>query len=262
MEGAIGGNLDPGRNSASQTSMSCAPDKRSTVLKLVPEFSGDGDVSEWLEKVHTICYLNDVREGDDLVYIITLRLTGEAYRVVQQMDMAARCSINSVQDALLTAYEPNVYDAYNMFRARQWKEGECVDGYLSAMKKLARLGGGAEEKMVMAAFVAGLPTDVQSVIRSGMGANQLRLKDVVDQARQIVNKRGLENAAKCMAVTEGGQRRMDRDRLRAPPTCFRCRKTGHYSRNCPTLTCYKCEKQGHLASVCPQNDGQGNEASE
>ena len=240
-------------------------DKRPTVLKLVPEFSGEGDVSEWLEKVHTICFLNDIRADDDVVYVITLRLKGEAYRVVQQMDLASRCSRERVQAALLTAYEPNLYDAYNMFRARQWKEGECVDGYLSALKKLAELAGGAEERMVMAAFVGGLPTDVQAVIRSGMGANHLRLKDVVDQARQIVNKRGLENAAKCLAVMDG-QKFMDRDRPRTPPTCFRCKKTGHFSRNCPTVTCYKCEKSGHVSRNCPKNyeqrGGQGNDVSE
>ena len=244
---------------------SAMKDKRPTVLKLVPEFSGHGDVSEWLEKVHTICYLNDIRADNDIVYIITLRLKGEAYRVVQQMDVASRCSSRRVQNALLTAYEPNVYDAYNMFRARYWKEDECVDGYLSALKKLAKLGGGAEERMLMAAFVGGLPSDVQTTIRSGMGANQLKLTDVVEQARQIVNKRGLENA-KCLAVTDG-QRRTDQPRTM---TCFRCKKTGHFSRNCPTVTCYKCEKQGHVSRACPKNveqrgeqrGEQGNDVSE
>ena len=233
-------------------------DRRPTVLKLVPEFSGEGDVSEWLEKVHTICYINGLRTDEDVVYIITLRIKGEAYRVVQQLEMSARCSVRGVEDALLKAYEPNLYDAYNMFRAREWKEGECVDGYLSALKKLAKLAGGTNERMITAAFVAGLPKDVQCVIRSGMGATEMQLKDVVDQARQIVNKRGLENAERCLAVAE--------ERRRAPPTCFRCKKTGHFNRNCPTITCFRCDKHGHMARACPtiseQRGRQGNGNSE
>ena len=32
-------------------SRDCGPDRKATVLKLVDNFTGQGDVSEWLEKV-------------------------------------------------------------------------------------------------------------------------------------------------------------------------------------------------------------------
>ena len=226
-------------------------DKRPTVLKLVPEFSGEGDVSEWLEKVHTVCFLNDVVDDRDVLYVITLRLTGEAYRLVQQLDSTSRCSRRRVTDALLTAYEANLYDAYNMFRARRWKEGESVDGYLSALRKLAKLCGGAGERMVMAAFVSGLPADVQDVIRSGVGANVLQLEDALNQARQIINKRGRANA-KCLASMDG-RRKGDHERPRPPVTCYTCGKQGHWARECPHVVCFKCQKQGHISRNCSGN---------
>ena len=100
-------------------------DKKTTVLKLVPTFSGEGDVSEWLEKVEMVCRLNDVTADQDVLYVITLRLTGEAYRVVQQMEPGLRMQKGRVIAALVEAYEVGVHDAYDMFRARRWKEGEC-----------------------------------------------------------------------------------------------------------------------------------------
>ena len=63
--------------------------RMSTVLHLVPKLAGDGDVSEWLDKLETTCILNDVTSEQDILYVITLRLTGEAYRVIQQLDTIA-----------------------------------------------------------------------------------------------------------------------------------------------------------------------------
>ena len=31
---------------------------------------------------------------------------------------------------------------------------------------------------------------------------------------------------------------------------YTCKKTGHFSRNCPDMKCYNCEKTGHLSYDC------------
>ena len=241
-------------------------DKKPTVLKLVPTFSGEGDVSEWLEKVESVCLLNDVTSDSDMLYVITLRLAGEAYRVIQQMDPVRRQRKNEVVAALCTAYEVNVHDAYDMLRARKWKEGESVDGYMSALRKLAKLSGGTSDRMMMAAFVSGLPDGVKDVIRVGVGANQLQLADAVNQARQIISKKGIENAEKCLATTVArGQRMVKKDKkwIDRPRSsygrveCYLCGGEGHIQRNCPNVVCYKCQKKGHVSPNCPENEASG-----
>ena len=48
--------------------------------------------------------------------------------------------------------------------------------------------------------------------------------------------------------------------------CFRCKKVGHYARDCPVekrvVTCYACKKEGHIASRCTEkeNTDRGNVA--
>ena len=174
--------------------------RKSTVLHLVPEFAGDGDVSEWLDKLETTCTLNDVTSDQDILYVITLRLTGEAYRVVQQLDAKVRAVKGEVIAALLAAYECNMHDAYEQFRVRRWKEGESVDGYLAALRKLAKSCGGASDKMIVAAFISGLPDRVKSVMRASVGADCLDVSAALTQARQIIRQLNLNDADKCLAV--------------------------------------------------------------
>ena len=173
------------------------------ILRLVPEFSGEGDVVEWLHKVDAVCHLNDIQKDDDVMCVITLRLRGEAYRVVQRMDPAHRYSREKVQTVLQTTYGAKLHDTCNVSPAKQQKGGNWIDGYLFAMEKLAGLQG--------------------------------KIDDVYYAARCLT---GLKK-----------QRRMDCDQLGALK-CYRCRKTGHLGRNCPTLTCYMCGMEGHMARAC------------
>ena len=219
-------------------------DKKALVLQLVPGFSGDGDLSEWLEKVETTCMLNDVTSDQDVLYVITLRLAGEAYRVVQQLDADVRAVKEDVIAALRAAYEVNVHDAYELFRARRWREGESVDGYLASLRKLAKLCGGASDRLLMAAFVSGLPERVKVLMRSSVGADHLMLAAAVAQARQIINKMSSNVAEKCLAAS--GERREQ-------PRCYGCGKQGHLRYRCPEAKCFKCQKKGHLQATCPGN---------
>ena len=90
----------------------CGLDKKATVLRLVDNFSGQGDVSEWLEKVETVCKLHGVNSEADMLYVVTLRVSGEAYRVLQQMSPQDRLSMYAVKYRLKEAYEANMFDAY------------------------------------------------------------------------------------------------------------------------------------------------------
>ena len=54
-------------------SRDCGPDRKATVLKLVDNFMGQGDVSEWLEKVQTVCTLNGMYDEADILYVSRCR---------------------------------------------------------------------------------------------------------------------------------------------------------------------------------------------
>ena len=72
----------------------------------------------------------------------------------------------AVRNKLKEAYEVNMFDAYELMRARVWRTGESVDGYASALARLADLSGGANPRLLVAAFVSGLPAQARNVIRS------------------------------------------------------------------------------------------------
>ena len=57
-------------------------DDSGAVWRLVPEFDGSGDISDWLDKVDLVC---EVKNVQDVVNVIALRLTGRAYAVYKQI---------------------------------------------------------------------------------------------------------------------------------------------------------------------------------
>ena len=67
-------------------------------IRLVPEYSGDGKVGEWLDKVALICQLRGV---EDLTAVIPLRLCGDAFAVYQQLSEAEKRDEGKIRTALL-----------------------------------------------------------------------------------------------------------------------------------------------------------------
>ena len=55
-------------------------DESGMAIKLIPEYSGEGDVAERLEKVELVCELRQVK---DVATVLPLRLTGNASAVYQ-----------------------------------------------------------------------------------------------------------------------------------------------------------------------------------
>ena len=101
-----------------------------------------------------------------MLYVVTLRVTGEAYQVLQQMSQQEKVSLATVKDKLKEAYEVNMFDAYELMKTRVWRTGESVDGYASPLARLANLSRGANPRLLVAAFVSGLPEQAHNVIRS------------------------------------------------------------------------------------------------
>ena len=193
----------------------------------------------------------------DILYVVNLHVTGEAYQVLQQMSQDERVSLAAVRNKLKEAYEVNMFDAYELMRARVWRTGELVDGYASSLARLAELSGGADPRLLVAAFVTGLPKQARDVIRSTTQPGEARWSNVVSQARRIINKMMLVNAERCLVME--GQGRAERSsppsrERRREPWCRKCNIKGHWYSACPDVTCFKCQKKGHVMRKCPGNE--------
>ena len=232
-------------------------DKKMAVLKVVPEFGGTGCISEWLEKVKTVCDLNQVTEEEDVVYVIALRLTGSAYTVYQQMPARKKKSQKEIEKALLVAYEVNPFLAWAQFKDRKLTAGESVDEYLAALKRKSRVMGGVSNMVMLCAFVEGLPDRVRKALRALISVEQTSVEEAVIKARTLIMD---EPEGVCAAAMSGGPQRQQGGgakpavRSRGPIRCHECEGVGHVKSKCPQVECFKCHGKGHFAAACPGND--------
>ena len=92
-----------------------------------------------------------------------------------------------------------------------------------------------------------------------------------DAIKEIVRSALSDASAKMMSTME--QNILDKLTMRnkSPPrnrspsptiTCFKCRKPGHYARECPSISppscprqtiCFKCQDYGHIQRDCPKH---------
>ena len=121
---------------------------------LIPEFHGissNPTVSEWLEQVELVCEMCGV---DNIKRILPLsaerRLTRDQREDLQQ-----------VKQALLVAFAPDPFVAFDIFVSHHLHPGETVDEYLGDLQDLARLiEENTSERWLSCAFMSGLPCPV------------------------------------------------------------------------------------------------------
>ena len=246
-------------------------DKKILAMKLVPPYSGDGSVSEWLEKLKAMCALNGVEDEADVVYIMAVRLAGGAYTLYQQMPEDKRKRRREIESVLLAAYEVNAFVAFDQFKEKQLEVGESVDEYLATLRKLAKLMGGVSDQVLLCAFVSGLPDQVRDVIRAGVNVNGMTLDDALIRARAAMKDGSRGDKCGAMApidhrrrIRSDGRKPSDRhgsrpttERFRGEVKCFYCGDQGHMKLRCPQVSCFKCGQKGHMAVVCSENEVRG-----
>ena len=106
---------------------------------LIPEFHGvssDRTVSEWLEQVELLCEMCGV---DNVECVLLLRLRGGARSVYQQLTCDQREDLHQVKQALLLAFVPDSFAAFDTFVSYHLRPGETVDKYLGDLQDPARL---------------------------------------------------------------------------------------------------------------------------
>ena len=108
-------------------------DESGMAIKLIPEYSGKGDVAEWLEKIELVCELRQVK---DVATVLPLRLTGSAFAVYQQLPKDKKGKISEVKKSLLAAFTVYSFAAYEQFTTRRLLAGESPDVYLANLRTL------------------------------------------------------------------------------------------------------------------------------
>ena len=167
-------------------------------IRLVPEYSGDGKVSEWLDKVALICQLRGV---EDLTAVIPLRLCGDAFAVYQQLSEAEKRDEGKIRTALLTAFADDAFAAYSKFVGRKLGVNESVDVFMADLRRLSALFGGMSDQGLACAFVAGLPETAPQVLRAGCRVESLQLSQLLARARAVLAD--ADDVGAAAAVTRG-----------------------------------------------------------
>ena len=85
-------------------------------LKMIPEFSGDGDVHEWFRKLEMVCRLSNIT---DVETVMALRLTGRAFAAFEQLPLEKQCKLDEVKKVMVASFATTSFGAYSMFKVRR-----------------------------------------------------------------------------------------------------------------------------------------------
>ena len=240
-------------------------------IRLIPEYSGDGKVSEWLDKVELICSLRGI---EDLTEVIPLRLCGDAFAVYQQLPASDKRSTEKVRTALLTAFADDAFVAYSKFVDRKLKVNEPVDVFLADLRRLSALFGGMSDQGLACAFVTGLPEVARQTLRASCRVESLQLSQLLIRARAVLTDINYAASAGAAAQEPAAAAAGTPQRAAAggstqrthggagPRRCFACNGPNHLARDClqrsaasrnrERVRCFRCGGN-HVARVCPGN---------
>ena len=182
-----------------------------------------GDFSVWVDKLELVAKLQKV---DDLTTFLPLFLSGAAFAVYKHLEDDIKEDYPKLKAALLTAFSVDRFSAYIQLQNRALKDGEAVDVYLADLKRLTTLMGQSEpDPLLKCAFMAGLPTEVATQLKSIASVEDMGLSELVNRARMMITA-GNGEMTSCAA----GKRRQHWQRREV--RCYRCNKLGHIQKNC------------------------------
>ena len=155
---------------------------------VIPPFSGEGDVVEWIKKVKLVVKQQKVQ---DLVSFIPLFLHGDALALYLEMSNEDQVRAEQIEIRLVTAFAEGPFEAYEKLKRFKWTE-ELVDVYANTIKRLAGLAGhvgkGLEHKAKLA-FVTGFPDDISVALQQLPHIKRMDISKLLPTAWLLVSKR-------------------------------------------------------------------------
>ncbi|XP_067933240.1 uncharacterized protein [Watersipora subatra] len=143
-----------------------------------------GDFSVWVDKLELVAKLQKV---DDLTTFLPLFLSGAAFAVYKHLEDDIKEDYPKLKAALLTAFSVDRFSAYIQLQNRALRDGEAVDVYLADLKRLTTLMGQSEpDPLLKCAFMAGLPTEVATQLKSIASVEDMGLSELVNRARMMI----------------------------------------------------------------------------
>ena len=158
-------------------------------IQLIFEFHGvssDHKVSEWLEQVELVCKICGV---DNVERVLPLRLKGGALSVNRRLTHDQREDLQQVKQALLVAFAPNPFVAFDTFALCRLGPGETVDEYLGDLQDLAHLiEENTSDRWLSCAFVSGLPGPVRRHLHGSSRMEHMTLEQILARAQALMTE--------------------------------------------------------------------------
>ena len=237
------------------------------ITDVVKPFDGNGDITEWLNKFQLIVKLRSINNE---ATILPMFLEGSALSVYLELSDTVKADAASLKNALRDAFSVNPFRAYEEFSRRVWQD-EPVDVFMSELRRLARTADITSDRVLLRAFVVGLPSTVSRELRATNGIETMDLSRVVERARALmselmnvhvtaaaVGKTG-NDESKHRENSSRGNGRQERAGQTDKRSCYGCGGP-HLVRNCPdkrtaVRKCWTCGGGGHISPKCPSNQG-------
>lgn len=137
-------------------------------------------VIQWIQHIKMIWY---IYKRMDVEWLLTLRLWDGTIVVYQQLDQEEKASLQHIKGALIAAYTPDSFDAYNQF---------AMNGDLADLQWLDLHVG---DQHMSWAFMLGLPHHVRWLFQVSSKMDAMPLEQLVTQAQSIMTMEPEEIAA-------------------------------------------------------------------
>ena len=189
---------------------------------------------------------------DNVECVLPLRLRGGVLSVYRRLTRDQREDLQQVKQALLVAFAPDLFVAFDTFVSRRLRPEETVDEYLRDLQDLAHLiEENTSDRWLSCAFVSGLPGPVRRQLRRSSRMKHMTIEQILARARALMVEEA--EVDEPVAAAAGRRRVLPRVPEASPSTPDK--------QNTVTVQCYKCGGPNHFARDCWQPGANHKECS-